>query len=242
MDYYQQERKVILESVELLSPDALPEFLFRYFTEDASYVDKLGCVERWADYIEWQYPQHCVCLLSEAVRVAVEARDADAENWFRQRMGLVEGFLHSRTRQPLSCAPQSLIDNRVYVYFGTRGGMGEVFFGRDKRGKRICAVKIHAKTGEDHFVEEVASWILISGHPNIVEAFSSVDHRARQYLLMEYVPGYQGIGPTLRDHFRARSLSLKDVLNYSLQFCDGMIWAAAKVPDIVHRDIKPDNI
>lgn len=242
MDYYRQERQMILESVELLTPDALPEFLFRFFKEEASYEDKLGCVERWADYIEWQFPQHCVCLLNEAVGVAVEARDAEAENWFRQRTGLVEGFLHSRTRPPLSCAPQSLIDNRVCVYFGTSGGMGEVYFGRDKREDRICAVKLHTKTGEDHFVEEAASWILMSGHPNIVEAFWSGDHNARQYLLMEYIPGYYGIGPTLRDHLRARELPLTDVLNYSLQFCDGMIWAAAKVPDIVHRDIKPDNI
>jgi serine/threonine protein kinase len=120
--------------------------------------------------------------------------------------------------------------------------MGEVFFGRDKQEDRICAVKIHLKAGEDHFVEEVASWILISGHPNIVEAFCSNDHNGRQYLLMEYVPGFEGIGPTLRDHFRAGRLTLKGLLDYSLQFCEGMKWAAKRVPNIVHRDIKPDNI
>ena len=242
MDYEEKEKEMILDGARLLSPEALPEFLFSFFKEGTRPKETLEFVERWADYIEWQFPQHCVCLLSEGVKIALEEHDADAENWFRQRVGLVEGFLRSRTQPPLSCAPQSLIDKRVCVYFGARGGMGEVFFGRDSQEDRICAVKMHTKTGEDHFIEEVASWILISGHPNIVEAFCSDDHQARQYLLMEYVPGYHGIGPTLRDHFRARQLLLKEALAYSLQFCDGMKWAAERVPNIVHRDIKPDNI
>lgn len=58
------------------------------------------------------------------------------------------------------------------------------------------------------------------------------------FLLMEFVEGQ-----TLRELLKVeKPLAISQVLQYGIQFCEGMMYCCAKRTDFIHRDIKPDNI
>jgi len=124
-----------------------------------------------------------------------------------------------------------------------KGGMGEVYLAEQLHvGRRRVALKVlNRACSEDpeivkRFENEAASAGRIH-HRNVVMIYESRrtgdDHL---YVAMEYVEGR-----TLRDEINARgALPLGEVLDITRQVCAGL-YAAHKL-DIVHRDIKPDNI
>ncbi len=125
-----------------------------------------------------------------------------------------------------------------------RGGMGIVFIVYDDNAGSIMAVKTFLgdffdQNHEAHlrFKQEAALWISLGHHPNIACAQKVVTINEKPHVFVEYVSGgdlQRLIGTP------ALCLNLNEVLKYSLQFCDGMIFANSRGLK-VHRDIKPGN-
>lgn len=72
-------------------------------------------------------------------------------------------------------------------------------------------------------------------HPFVAGIFDFVVQDGQEYLVMEFVPG-----PTLKEVVAAGPLPSAEVVRLGLQFARGL--AAAHAADVIHRDLKPQNI
>lgn len=87
----------------------------------------------------------------------------------------------------------------------------------------------------DRFLREIEVLRGFS-HPNIANLIDSGDSDFLIYFVMAYVDG-----PSLRDHLaRVRKASVDDALRMAYDLLDALSYAHAR--DIVHRDVKPENI
>lgn len=123
-----------------------------------------------------------------------------------------------------------------------RGGMGNVYRGLDTHTGTIVALKLlHRDIVADNpylvdrFKREGEALRQLN-HPNIVKILDAVEEGDRHYLIMEYVGG--GSLRTLLD--KHGTLPVEQVLNIALDLADAL--ARAHRLNIIHRDIKPDNV
>lgn len=89
----------------------------------------------------------------------------------------------------------------------------------------------------DKFHQEAS---ILSGlhHPNIVELLDHFVEDHRGYLVMEYI-----VGMTLQERIRVEGpLPEGLVVQLGLQLCDIMSYLHSRSPQVVHRDITPDNL
>ncbi len=121
------------------------------------------------------------------------------------------------------------------------GGMGEVFAAFDIKFERDCAVKfVHASLVSDEnamrrFMREGKNLARVR-HPNVADVIDSGDSTdGRAYLVMELVEGVP-----LTDLVVERTLTARQVGDVISGAAAGL--QAAHDADIVHRDVKPDNI
>lgn len=129
-----------------------------------------------------------------------------------------------------------LIDERI-----GRGGMGEVYRGKDLRLGREVAIKIlvheWAATPEhaERFDREARAVAALS-HPNIVSLYDVGHHSGRPYAVMELLKG-----ETLRDRLRRDSpFPPEQVRKIGAAAADAL--SVAHQAGIVHRDLKPENL
>ena len=142
-----------------------------------------------------------------------------------------------------------------------RGGMGAVYKAADRRlPGRLCAVKeiwtmpgIQAETlaqAREQFLRE-ASILARLDHPNLPKVsdyFTSVamDDReqdtARDYLVMDYIPGQDLHQLVQQAHCDKQFLGERQVLGWMAQLCDAVVYLHSQEPKVIHRDIKPGNI
>ncbi|MGA2714631.1 MAG: serine/threonine-protein kinase, partial [Bryobacteraceae bacterium] len=111
-----------------------------------------------------------------------------------------------------------------------KGGMGEVWKGRDPRLNRDVAIKISAQQFTDRFERE-AHAIAALNHANICTLYDI----GPNYLVMELVEG-----PTLAERIAQGPVPLEEALRIAKQVADAL--EAAHEKGIVHRDLKPANI
>lgn len=118
-----------------------------------------------------------------------------------------------------------------------RGGNGEVFKAEDTLMNRIVAVKrieLSAKTSARTINEARAAASL--NHPNVVTVFDLAQDNDFRYLIMEFIDGVP-----LSKVLKAKSpLGVEESLDIAILIADAL--EAAHAMQIVHRDIKPDNI
>ncbi len=122
-----------------------------------------------------------------------------------------------------------------------RGGMATVYRAVDTRLDRVVALKImHEHLADDEafaarFVREARAAARLN-HPGVVAVFDQGEDDGSVYLAMELVPG-----GTLRDVVRDQS-PLPPLRAVELVEQVATALATAHAADIVHRDVKPENV
>ena len=121
------------------------------------------------------------------------------------------------------------------------GSMGIVYKARDKKLKRLAALKFFPPSfsGDSHarerFMLEAQSASALD-HPNICTIYEiNETENGELFIAMAY---YEG--KTLRELINERSININESLDLISQIADGL--AEAHRNKIIHRDIKPTNI
>lgn len=121
------------------------------------------------------------------------------------------------------------------------GGMSVVYKGRDQKLNRNVAIKVlkseyrQDKNFVRKFKEEAQAAACLA-HPNIVNVYDVGDENGTHYIVMELVEGI-----TLKNYIeRKGKLTIKEATSIAIQVSMGL--EVAHNNDIVHRDIKPQNI
>ena len=120
------------------------------------------------------------------------------------------------------------------------GGMGEVWRAEDRKLLRHVAIKILPRQlaldaeWKDRFLREARA-IAQLNHPNIATIYSIDEHDDSFYIAMELIEG-----EPLSNMIAQGPLTPADAVRVAAHIADGLQEAHEK--DLVHRDIKPDNI
>jgi serine/threonine protein kinase len=119
------------------------------------------------------------------------------------------------------------------------GGMGVVYRALDTRLNRPVAIKFLSEdladaAGRRRFQLEAQTASSLN-HPHILTVHEVGEVEGRQYLVTEFVDG-----GTLRDWLRAENRTWRQIVDLLVGVADGL--AAAHQANMLHRDIKPDNI
>jgi hypothetical protein len=122
-----------------------------------------------------------------------------------------------------------------------RGGMGIVYRAKDKRLKRIVAVKVlppefgYRSDIKTRFLREAETAAQLN-HPNIVPIYSVDESDGLVYFVMACVDG-----STLARELQERGrMSAEDTRRIMREVTEALAYAHGR--GVVHRDIKPDNI
>ena len=162
----------------------------------------------------------------------------------RRRLGATDGGDGTTERQPASPAPpvegERLGPYRLMGLLG-QGGMGQVYRARHTRLERDVAIKrLRAEYVQNpevvHRFFQEARVVNRIRHPNIVEVLDFIEEPGRVYCVMELLEG-----TTLLQALRAQGpMPVARVLSIGAQVCDAL--EAAHLADVIHRDVKPENI
>jgi serine/threonine protein kinase len=123
---------------------------------------------------------------------------------------------------------------RVLKLIG-QGGMGKVYLAEDVQLKRLVALKVLLKGGDQRFLREAQTLASID-HDHIVSVYQVGEDRGTQYLSMKYLQG-ETLEKRLKEQLR---LPLAESVRIAKQITQGL--AAAHQRGVIHRDIKPSNI
>lgn len=121
------------------------------------------------------------------------------------------------------------------------GGMADVYKAKDHKLNRLVAVKVmKAEFSEDkNFIAKFRKEAQAAAglaHPNVVNVYDVGEDKGIYYIVMELV---QGI--TLKDYItRKGKLTVREATSIAIQVSLGL--EAAHRSNIVHRDVKPQNI
>jgi serine/threonine protein kinase len=130
---------------------------------------------------------------------------------------------------------------RLLEYLSS-GSFSSVFRAREEMTNRIVAIKALSKDAYPadrmrYLLTELEAMSNIWGHPNIVSIHTVEPGKDNclAWIVMEYIDG-----DNLHQLVQQGDLTLNDVLNIGLDICNGL--KAAHAHNILHRDIKPQNI
>ncbi len=120
-----------------------------------------------------------------------------------------------------------------------RGGAARVFMAYDLDGKPMALKVLHPQLAvsvtADRFLREI-SFLKDIDHPRIGKLVDSGENEWLVYYVMPYVGG-----PTIREHLaKVKQASISDTLRIAHDLLDALEYAHEK--NIVHRDVKPENI
>ncbi len=121
------------------------------------------------------------------------------------------------------------------------GGMADVYLAKDTALGRQVALKVLSSqyVNDAEFIERFrreASSAASLNHPNVVQIYDKGEAEGTYYIAMEYLPGR-----SLKDIIvKHAPLSTELVVSVSRQIVEALRYVHRR--DIIHRDIKPQNI
>lgn len=135
-----------------------------------------------------------------------------------------------------------LLSNRYEIIgrIGT-GGMADVYKAMDQKLNRLVALKVLKQSFSDdenfvsrfHTEAQAAASLM---HPNVVNVYDYGIDRGHYFMVMELVDGI-----TLKKYIeRKGKLTAKEVISIVIQIASGL--ESAHRNNLIHRDIKPQNI
>ncbi len=142
----------------------------------------------------------------------------------------------------MSFEPGELIGDRYELgrQLGS-GGMARVYLGHDRLLDRQVAIKVLSEpyASDPQFVERFrreASHAAGLNHPNIVAVYDRGEVDGSYYIVMEYLAG-----PDLKQVIRSRApLPALEAIDDAQQILAAL--GAAHRRDVIHRDVKPQNV
>jgi serine/threonine protein kinase len=135
--------------------------------------------------------------------------------------------------------PEAIAHFKILEPLGA-GGLGEVYRARDTNLGRTVALKVMPEIMPEHepFLEGLlvtSRRLMTLSHPNIAMLFEIGQDRNRPFLVFEFVQGQP-----LSSLINGRALQVRRALEFGINLADAL--AEAHGADIVHGDIRPDNI
>jgi serine/threonine-protein kinase len=121
-----------------------------------------------------------------------------------------------------------------------QGGMATVYRARDRKHDRLVAIKVlrpelAATLGADRFLREIQIAAKLH-HPHILALYDSGEADGFVYYVMPLAEG-----ETLRERLnRDKQLPVEEVLRIAREVADALRYAHEH--DVIHRDVKPENI
>ncbi|PYO62580.1 MAG: hypothetical protein DMD28_05765 [Gemmatimonadetes bacterium] len=121
-----------------------------------------------------------------------------------------------------------------------RGGMATVYLAGDVKNRRTVAINVlrpelASLLGPDRFLREVEIAARLN-HPHILALYDSGDADGFLFYVMPYIAG-----ESLRNKLeREQQLSVDEALGITRQVASAL--AHAHAHDVIHRDVKPENI
>jgi len=120
------------------------------------------------------------------------------------------------------------------------GGMGEVYSAYDARLSREVAIKLiserfAADSSRVRRFEQEARAAGQINHPNILAVYDIGTHEGTPYIVSERLEG-----ASLADRLKSGAVPARKAIDYASQASAGL--AAAHDKNLVHRDLKPDNL
>ena len=121
-----------------------------------------------------------------------------------------------------------------------RGGMATVYLAQDLKHHRPVAIKVlapelAAALGRERFLREIETAARLT-HPHILPLHDSGEADGLLYYVMPYVEG-----ESLRDRLdREKQLAIADAVTITCAVANALSYAHSH--DVVHRDVKPENI
>ncbi len=139
------------------------------------------------------------------------------------------GLRGARERAPLERVDRYVIKRRLGA-----GGMGVVYVAHDPDLGRDLAIKMLRRGTSAERLRREAQALARLSHPNVVTVHDVGEHEGQVFVAMELVDGLN-----LRE-WLATPRATRDVLRVLCQAARGII--AAHAAELIHRDLKPDNI
>ena len=161
--------------------------------------------------------------------------ETDGSEQDPEKTTIAPGITSSAEYEPIAGLEEYEILDEV-----ARGGMGVVYRARQKRARRIVALKV-IRTGQlsspqerARFETEIAAAAALD-HPNIVPVYDVGESADQLFYTMAYVDG-----PSLSDLSKSSPLEAREAAQWTLQIAEGLQFAHDR--GIIHRDLKPANV
>jgi len=140
----------------------------------------------------------------------------------------------------LNLLPDNIGKYRIVGTIG-KGGMGDIYKAVQEPLGRVVALKVLPPqfTRDEEFskrFEIEAKAISILEHQNIVSIYEYGEDNGFRFIAMQYIDGMD-LSCYIEER---RVIRIADVIDFSRQICRGLRYAHSH--DVIHRDIKPQNI